>query len=552
VLEAPTNLQARAVSSSLIELTWTDNSNDETQFNIQRKTGTGGTFSNIGSVNANVTSHSSTGLTNDTEYCYRVRAVNGGYSPWSDENCATTTDQLPYIKVSPVSHDFGNVPVGGLSMAQTFVVSNIGTADLILETISLNGADASEFAKQNDTCSGVTLPTSGACTFEAVFSPATQGEKNGILSIPSNDLYDNPLDIQLIGTGNTLPTSAPGGPYSGVEGQAITLDGSGSTDTDGTVDFYEWDIDGDGIYDYGSSSSTYSHTYAQDGTYNIKLRVTDNLGGTDEASATVDISDTSPTADFTGSPTSGSAPLTVNFTDNSTGYDRPLTYVWDFDNDGTTDSTEQNPSYSYNEGTFTVRLTVTDSDGSPDTLTMTDYITVTPPEYDLTITKTGAGSGTVESSPAGIDCGAECTEIYVEGTAVTLSAVPDAGSYFSGWSDPECSGTGDCMVTMNADTGITATFDACVNPPVRINGATPVYYSTLQAAYDAAQEGDVIQSQAARFIENLIINDISGKYVVLEGGYDCGYTNVIGKTRIKGRIKSSMGKAKGKNFKVEK
>jgi PKD repeat protein len=351
---------------------------------------------------------------------------------------------------------------------------------------------------------------------------------------------------------NDPPVAVSGGPYTGIEGEAITLDGSGSYDPDGYLSSYKWDIDNDGTYEYNTPTPQ-SHVYVEDGTYTIRLRVMDNRGGTDTATTTANISDTSPTAGFTGSPTTGPVPLTVNFTDSSTGYDQPLTYQWDFDNDGTTDSTDQNPSYEYTgQGTYTVKLTVSDSDGSPDTLTMTDYITVTPPEYDLTITKTGAGSGTVESSPAGIDCGADCTEIYVEGTAVTLSAFPDAGSYFTGWSDPGCSGTGDCAVTMNTDIDITAMFDSCANPPVRINGAIPVYYSTLQGAYDAAVEGDVIQSQAARFIENLNINDIGSKYVILEGGYDCGYTGVIGKTRIKGRIKSSMGKAKGKNFKVEK
>jgi YD repeat-containing protein len=358
---------------------------------------------------------------------------------------------------------------------------------------------------------------------------------------------------KVVTLGNIPPTADPDGPYAGEEGQAITLDGSGSSDPDGTIDRYEWDIDNDGIYNYSSTLATQNHTYAQDGNYTIKLRVTDNDGATDEKTTTASISDTSPTADFTGSPTSGPAPLTVNLSDSSTGYDQPLTYAWDFDNDGATDSTDKNPLYIYNNaGIYTVKLTVTDSDGSPDTLPIINYITVTPPEYDLTITKTGSGSGTVTSSPAGIDCGADCTEIYVEGTVVTLSAVPDAGSYFTGWSDPGCSGTSDCTVIMNADIDITATFDSCTNPPVRINGATPVYYSTLQEAYNAAQEGDVIQSQAARFVENLNIDDISSKYVILEGGYDCGYTNVIGKTRIKGRIKSSMGKAKGKNFKVEK
>jgi PKD repeat protein len=105
--------------------------------------------------------------------------------------------------------------------------------------------------------------------------------------------------------------------------------------------------------------------------------VTDDLGATDEATATATIADTFPTAAFTGSPTSGSAPLTVNFTDNSTGYDQLLSYAWDFDNDGNTDSTDQNPSYEYtSDGTYSVKLTVTDGDGSVNSLTRTNYISV--------------------------------------------------------------------------------------------------------------------------------------------------------------------------------
>ena len=164
------------------------------------------------------------------------------------------------------------------------------------------------------------------------------------------------------------------GPYTGTEGEAITLDGSGSTDPDGTITLYEWDIDNDGTFDYSSSLATQSHTYAQQGTYTINLRVTDDLGATDEATTTATISDTLPTADFTGSPTSGLAPLTVNFTDNSTGYDQPLSYEWDFDNDGIIDSTVQNPSNIYTAGTYSTSLTATDSDGSTNSLTRTDYI----------------------------------------------------------------------------------------------------------------------------------------------------------------------------------
>ncbi|MGI6486024.1 MAG: PKD domain-containing protein [Tepidanaerobacteraceae bacterium] len=83
-----------------------------------------------------------------------------------------------------------------------------------------------------------------------------------------------------------------------------------------------------------------------------------------------------PEAAFTAEPTSGKAPLEVSFTDKSTGTE-PLTYAWDFDNDGMVDSTEQNPTYTYeNAGTYTVRLTVSNAAGNDEEI-KTDYITVT-------------------------------------------------------------------------------------------------------------------------------------------------------------------------------
>ncbi|MBL8626094.1 MAG: InlB B-repeat-containing protein [Myxococcales bacterium] len=78
-------------------------------------------------------------------------------------------------------------------------------------------------------------------------------------------------------------------------------------------------------------------------------------------------------------------------------------------------------------------------------------------QYTLTVTRAGTGTGTVTSSPAGITCGADCTEVYNHGTAVTLTAAPAAGSTFSGWSGA-CTGTGTCAVTLTAATSVTATF----------------------------------------------------------------------------------------------
>ena len=75
----------------------------------------------------------------------------------------------------------------------------------------------------------------------------------------------------------------------------------------------------------------------------------------------------------------------------------------------------------------------------------------------LTVVKTGEGSGTVTSTPPGIDCGSDCSEVFPEGTEVTLTAVAEAGSTFEGWSGG-CTGTGECTITMNADTEVTASF----------------------------------------------------------------------------------------------
>jgi PKD repeat protein len=81
-----------------------------------------------------------------------------------------------------------------------------------------------------------------------------------------------------------------------------------------------------------------------------------------------------PTAAFSANPLSGTAPLTVMFSDQSTG--SPTSWAWDFTNDGSADSTAQNPSYTFNTaGTYTVTLTSTNSYGRTNE-TKSGYITV--------------------------------------------------------------------------------------------------------------------------------------------------------------------------------
>ncbi len=91
--------------------------------------------------------------------------------------------------------------------------------------------------------------------------------------------------------------------------------------------------------------------------------------------------------------------------------------------------------------------------------------TFTAPKFKLKVVKAGTGTGKVTSSPAGIDCGATCEHEFSEGTVVTLTATPEGGSSFAGWSGAGCTGTGTCQVTMTAAKEVTATFTAPVTPP---------------------------------------------------------------------------------------
>jgi PKD repeat protein len=166
------------------------------------------------------------------------------------------------------------------------------------------------------------------------------------------------------GGANAAPIADAGGPYSGTVGVAVTFDGSGSSDPDGTIVAYDWDF-GDGNTGTGA---TPSHVYATDGTFTVAITVTDDLGatGTDTTTATIGVGNQAPTADA-GGPYSGTVGVAINF--DGTGSTDPdgtiVAYDWDFGDGGT--GVGATPSYAYSAaGTYNVTLTVTDDAGATD------------------------------------------------------------------------------------------------------------------------------------------------------------------------------------------
>ncbi len=87
-----------------------------------------------------------------------------------------------------------------------------------------------------------------------------------------------------------------------------------------------------------------------------------------------------------------------------------------------------------------------------------EFAVVPPGQFDLMVSKSGTGSGTVSSSPAGINCGSDCSETLADGTSVTLTASPAGGSSFTAWSGAGCSGTSTCTVVMSEARAVTAQF----------------------------------------------------------------------------------------------
>lgn len=187
--------------------------------------------------------------------------------------------------------------------------------------------------------------------------------------------YSN--EVSTVVSGVAPVASFTANPTSGAAPLTVTL-----TDTSaGNVTSRSWNL-GDGTT---AATATVVKTYSALGTYLISLTVAGG-GGSTTATQSINVSAAAPVANFSATPLSGNAPLTVSFTDSSSG---ATSWSWKFGDGGT--STAQNPSYSYTKaGTYTVMLDATGPGGSNQT-TKTGYITVS-----------GApgGSGDIGGTPA--------------------------------------------------------------------------------------------------------------------------------------------------------
>ena len=265
-------------------------------------------------------------------------------------------------------------------------------------------------------------------------------------SIDEAAVYPNELSAAQVSDhfakGNGAPNVPPTAAFTSTANNLIVaFDGTGSTDSDGTIASYAWNF-GDGSTGTGAKPS---HTYATGNTYNVTLTVTDNSGatGTITQPITVSAANILPTASFTATSVNFTATFNASGSKDTDG--TIVSYAWNF-GDNTTGS-GVNPSHTYAAGnTYLVTLTVTDNRGGTGTMQQSVTVSNAPPSAaftssaaGLTASFNGGGStdsdGTIASyawnfGDGSTGTGATPTHTYATGStySVTLTVTDNQGA----------------------------------------------------------------------------------------------------------------------------
>ena len=380
------------VTAAQVTLSWSDNSTNEEGFRIERRTGTTGTYAEIAAVGVNAASYTDVNLANGTTYCYRVRAYNaGGASAYSNEQCATTPVATSYaLTVAKSGTGGGVVTATGINCgADCTELYASGTS----VTLTATASSGSSFAGWSGTgCTTGTVTVNGNMTCTATFNVnsftltvAKSGTGVGVVTATGINCGADCNELYTSGSSVTLTaTASSGSSFAGWSGTGCTT---------GTVTVN------------GNMTCTANFNLVPGFALTVKVAQQITNGGSGSGRVISNPSGIDCGSDCSENYSSG---MVINLTPiPATG---SVFTGWSGDADCAASVTmNANKSCTANFAQTNAMLTVTK-----------------------------VGSGSVSSTPSGINCGITCSYSFTMGAAITLQATPSAGFTFAGWSGSGC------------------------------------------------------------------------------------------------------------------
>ena len=472
----------------------------------------------------------------DDNNLYAINAdgtLKWSYTASSDlsSSPAIGTDGTVYI-MAPLTVQFTDASTSLGSVGEERVANgDFETSDLTGWTVIDNGWEtliggrsASMYSAMSsvpgaELTQAIDLTDVNALTFW-YYAPSDIGEGTGVsVKIDGTTVYSGGNALGAW-TQASIDTSAYTGThtvsffYTNENAYEVALDDISATSSTG-ISAWSWTF-GDGST---SAEQSPAHEYTAAGTYTVTLTVTDANGSDSETKTgyvTVSPAVFTPVAAFTGTPTSGTAPLTVTFTDASTN--EPTEWSWNFGDGDSTNATVQGPVHIYaSAGTYTVNLTATNSAGS-NTVSQAGYITVTAPVSKINLTFTGAnGAATVNPYPAYIFAREPNT---VQVKTIKNTGTETATNIVVALYASDVSSTVPVNTTTIASlaAGTTASTQSIIDPTVRDTADASVTYTAVIDPDNLIAETNETDNTRTSLAKTVLYNGYKGKGIYWAGG----------------------------------
>jgi len=381
----PTGLIAQPgdVGDTRVELTWNSNSEpDLAGYNLYRSQND----INYSKINAGLitaTGYTDNSVTAGTTYYYKLSALDIG----DNESSLTGSQSATPTNVPP------DVPTGLSALAGNQKVDLVWNPNAESDLAGYNLYRSQDTVNYTKISPGIIIAEDYSDT-NVVDGNTYYYKLTAEDSVGLESLQTTPAAATV---DNTAPTAEANGPYLGNEGSAITFSSTGSTDNVGIVT-YEWDFDyqGEGTFlpdPLADNIQSPTHTYLDNGTVTVALRVSDAVNPAVIDTATVTVNNVEPAASATNNgPKNEGSSVTVTASQTDPGTLDAFTYSFDWNGDGDyvdageiADQASPSASYAWNDnGTYIVRAKVKDDDGGEGTATTDVTVNDLSPTASLT------------------------------------------------------------------------------------------------------------------------------------------------------------------------